>query len=264
MRRHLLAGLYWRNPLLTLVGWLHVVLLLATLAGVLTDDRVVVGVNPWLKPMKFMFSIAIYLWTIAWFSKYIRRPRWLLTTVSIVIALTMIIESVCILLQAARGTTSHYNVATDFDAAIFQTIGVMIGINVVMAVVILFMFGKPSARLHPAYLWAIRAGIVVFIAGGAIGAVMLGHGAHTFGAPDGGPGLPFLDWSTVGGDLRIAHGLALHALQILPLFGYGLSHWSAVPRPATKLVLLALGVLFYSAAVVVLYLEAVAGNSLLG
>jgi hypothetical protein len=264
MRRHLLAELYWRNPLLTLVGWLHVVLLLATLAGLLTDDRVVMGVNAWLKPMKFMLSITIFLWTIAWFSKYIRRPRWLLTTVSIVISLTMIIESACILLQAARGTTSHYNVATDFDAAIFQTIGVMIGINIFTAVVILFMFSKPSARLPPAYLWAIRAGIVIFVAGGAIGGVMLGNGAHTFGAPDGGPGLPLLDWSTVGGDLRIAHGLALHALQVLPLIGYGLSRWSAVPRLATKLVLLALAILVYSAAVVVLYRQAIQGMSLLG
>jgi hypothetical protein len=264
MRRNLLAQLYWRNPLLTLVGWLHVVLLLATLTGLLTDDRVVMGLNPWLKPMKFMLSIAIYLWTIAWFSKYIRRPRWLLTTVSIVISLSMIIESACILLQAARGTTSHYNVGTDFDAAIFQTMSVMIGINMVMAVVILFMFSKPSARLHPAYLWAIRAGIVIFVAGGAIGGVMLGHGAHTFGAPDGGPGLPFLDWSSVGGDLRAAHGLALHALQILPLIGYGISSWSGVPRLAAKLALLALVVLVYVAAVVALYRQALAGISLLG
>jgi uncharacterized membrane protein len=264
MRRHLLAELYWRNPLLTLVGWLHVVLLLATLAGLLTDDRVVTGVNAWLKPMKFMLSIAIFLWTIAWFSKYIRRPRWLLTTVSMVISVTMIIESVCILLQAARGTTSHYNVGTDFDAAIFQTMGVMIGINLIMVLVILFMFSKPSARLHPTYLWAIRAGIVVCLAGGAIGGVMLANGAHTFGAPDGGPGLPLLGWSTVGGDLRIAHGFALHALQILPLIGYGLSCWSAVPRLATKLALLTLAVLFYSAAAVALYLRAVAGVSLLG
>jgi hypothetical protein len=263
MRRHLLAELYWRNPLLTLVGWLHVVLLLATLAGLLTDDRIVTGVNAWLKPMKFTLSIAIFLWTIAWFSKYIRRPRWLLTTVSVVISLTMFIESACILLQAARGTPSHYNVGTDFDAAIFQTMGVMIGINMIMALVILFMFSKPSARLHPACLWGIRAGIVVFLAGGSIGGVMLANGAHTFGAPDGGPGLPFLGWSTAGGDLRIAHGLALHALQVLPVVGYGLSCWSAIPRLATKLALLALAVLVYSAAVAALYLRAVAGVSLL-
>lgn len=263
MQRNLLAEIYWRNPLLTLVGWLHVVLLIGTLAGLLTDDRAVMGVNIWLEPMKFMLSIAIFLWTIAWFSKYVRKPRWLFTTVSIVLSVTMIVESAGILLQAARGITSHYNVATDFDAAIFQTMGIMTGIDMVVVGVILFMFTRPGVRLHPAYLWAIRAGIVIFLAGGLIGGVMLGNGAHTFGAPDGGPGLPLLNWSTVGGELRIAHGLALHALQILPLVGYGLSRWAAVPRPATKLVLLALAVLAYSAAVVVLYLQAVAGIAVL-
>jgi hypothetical protein len=264
MKRNLLAEIYWRNPLLTLVGWLHVVLLIGTLAGLLTDDRIVMGVNAWLEPTKFMLSIAIFLWTIAWFSKYLRKPRWLLTTVSIVLSVTMIVESACILLQAARGITSHYDVATDFDTAIFQTMRIMIGIDMVVVVVILFMLSKPGVRLHPGYLWAIRAGIVIFLAGGLIGGVMLGNGAHTFGAPDGGPGLPLLNWSTVDGDLRIAHGLALHALQILPLIGFGLSRWSAVPRPATKLVLLTLAVLAYSATVVLLYLRAVAGIAVPG
>ena len=263
MRRSFFGELYRRNRLLTLLGWLHALLLTATIFGYFTDDRAVMGVNTWIKPMKFMFSLAVYLWTIAWFSRYISRPRWAIRTVSLVISVVILIESACILLQAARATTSHYNVETDFDAAVFQTMGIMITIDMLMSLVILFMFARPVVRMAPSYLWGIRSGFVLFLAGGAIGGVMIANGAHTIGAPDGGPGLPFLNWSTVAGDLRIPHGLALHALQILPLWGYAVSRWSPLGSTASRLSVFALGALAYAAVVYLLYRQAMAGVPLI-
>lgn len=211
--------LWRRSPILTGTAVLHLVLLVFTLIAISVDQRTVLGINNWIKPAKFMASISVYLLTVAWLVGELTRRGKLVSVITGGIAISMVAETVCLFIQAVRGTTSHYNQATLFDGVVFATMGFAIALDTVLMIVLLVLFLK-ERNLAPAYLWGIRAGIAVFLLGGWIGGQMISAGAHTVGAADGGPGLPIVNWSTVAGDLRIAHALGLHALQVLPLFGF--------------------------------------------
>jgi hypothetical protein len=208
--------------------------------GIVADSRMITGTPAWLKPTKFAISIAIYTLTLAWLLNLINTNKlWKRRAVNIssnVILWTLVVEVAIIVLQAARGTTSHFNVSSTFDSILFSIMGAAITLlwlaNFVIAGILLF-----ERFSSPVIAWSIRLGMVVSIVGMGLGFLMtvptaqqranwaVGEqisiaGAHTVGISDGGDGLPFFNWSTEGGDLRIGHFIGMHALQILPLLGW--------------------------------------------
>lgn len=209
-----------RNPILARTAIFHAALFLIALGLFMLDSREIMGVNAWIKPMKFMVSITIYLATIAWLMGHIKRPRWAVGTIAWGISACMVVETTLIFMQAGRGVRSHFNVMTPFDAGVFSIMGLGVIIDSMLMALMLLLFFKRDVKLAPPNLWGIRIGIAMFLLGGIVGGWMSSQGGHTVGSEDGGPGLPFLNWSMTGGDLRIAHALGLHGLQVMPILGW--------------------------------------------
>jgi hypothetical protein len=227
----------WRtNRPLTILGVAMILVFLATLAGVLLDHRIITGAPAWLKPAKFAVSVSVYCFTFVWLLGFVEsRPR-LARFAANMTVVSFIVEMTVILTQAARGTTSHFNLTTPLNSFLWLTMGAFIVVvwimNLLLAIVLTF---EPIPN-RP-FAWSLRLGLLVSLVGMAAAFLMVRPtpnqmtamaagrgphivGAHNVGVADGGPGLPVVGWSTAGGDLRVAHFVGIHAMQVLPLFGW--------------------------------------------
>lgn len=209
-----------RNRLLAYVEFTHLLLFFLFLGLSLVDQRTLLGTNTWIKPMKFAVSVWIYLWTLGWYLYYLPDSKRWIRIIGIGVAFAMIIEIICITLQAARGVRSHFNIDTPFDSTLFSVMGLLILLNTILIIVTTILFFVKKPALPSAYLLGIRLGLILFLFASIVGGMMSSQMSHSVGIAEGGPGLPFVNWGTQGGDLRIAHFTGLHALQLIPFFAF--------------------------------------------
>lgn len=229
-----LRRLWNASPILTITTFVMLAAMFLAIIGIFADPRLITGVPAWLKPAKFGISTAIYAATLAWLYRYLNVWPRFLRAAAWTISLVFIIEIAIIDMQAARGVTSHFNNSTPLDATLFGIMGVAIGILLLASVGIAIALFKQKFQ-DPVWGWALRLGMTITVIGAASGSVMVGPnanqrlalknhepvaaiGAHTVGAPDGGPGIPGLGWSTEHGDLRAPHFVGMHGIQLIPLF----------------------------------------------
>lgn len=221
----LAAELRRRSRVLFAVALVNLVLAVVFTALLQLDGRTILGRNVWAKPWKFATSIAIFTATVGWLIPSLSlsdRVEWLATRT---IGGAMLVEITLISTQAARGVQSHFNKATALDTGIFAVMGTTITISTLVVAYVLWRIVRDPPDLAPAYLWGIWTGFFLFVLASFEGGLMIANGSHSVGAPADGPGLPLLNWSLTGGDLRIAHFIGLHALQVLPLTGYVAARW---------------------------------------
>ena len=269
----------WHRPLLLLAIAMGV-LVVANLAGVLIDSREVTGADVWLKPLKFAISTGIYALSLAWLIG--RLPKGTrLTRVAhaagTVATVGLVIELALINGFALAGETSHFNVSTPLHTVAWSVMAASIVVVwVVTFVVAVLLFRAPLG--DGARTLAIRGGTVLALVGMGLAFLMTGPtgdqladfqgiaGAHAVGVADGGPGLPLLGWSTVGGDLRIPHFIGMHALQVLPLFVLLLEvlalRVALLREPVRRQRLVILALATYVAVLVLVTVQALLGQSI--
>lgn len=215
-----LEQLNQRNPTLYYFGWLCLLTAFTCLVLIPLTHTRVAGVNAWYKPLKFGLSAGIFAWTMGWYGYYL-GPLPIMDVYSWSVTLLLGFEVAYIAVQAGRGQRSHYNV----DAPVYALLYGAMGLAAVAATLGTAYLGvlfcqRDFPALPTAYLWSIRMGIGLFGVFALQGVLMGARGSHTVGAPDGGLGVPIVHWSRRHGDLRIAHFMGMHAIQILPLLSF--------------------------------------------
>jgi hypothetical protein len=189
------------------------------------DARELGGVSVWEKPLKFFISSAIFSFTFSWLSSFITKgSRWV-KVAGLFIAISLAVELVLITAMAALGTTSHFNVSTPTATVVWSLMATFISIvlfsTLFLSIMILFQkqqeFNLKLTLTLGSLNTAVGMGLAYLMTWPTANQLANYQGiagAHAVGVSDGGPGLPFLGWSTVAGDLRVGHFFGLHSIQL--------------------------------------------------
>jgi hypothetical protein len=252
------------DRVLSRLGWALVLAVPVFAALAMFSAGTAAGGNPWIKPIKFSLSFSTFASTISLLLMALQIPQWQLKLARRVIAASVALEIFSLGAQAWRSAYSHSGYLL-LDSTLSLTTNSMVMINTAIVCWMLALFCANRVRtdvVDRPMVSAIRYSIMIFLAGNAIGGYMLSRGSHTVGTADGGPGLPFVNWSTIGGDLRIAHFIAIHAIQIVPLFAYILSQMAPIPAVRQRKLAVAALAIVVGGAVGATFIQAALGRPL--
>jgi hypothetical protein len=202
--------------------------------GMAFDHRLISGELAWIKPIKFSVSLALYAGSLIWMGQYLTNHKRLFQITCNAALGGSVVELAAIIMQTLRGAQSHFNTLTPLDSFMWCTIQLAI-VPVSVALLVLFILLLKQENLPRPLSTAMRFAVLLSIFGLVPGVLMIMPDSlqnivtgqrqlegHIVGSASACSGLPFLGWSTVAGDLRVAHFVGLHALQVIPLATYAL------------------------------------------
>ena len=217
-----IAAPFAREARFAVLGLLLVALMLPTGLAAWLDPRQIAGISVWDKPLKFQLALSTYLLTLAAFAAFLppgllASRRYRLYAQSVCVAI--VAEMVWLMGAAALGVPSHFNRAP-LGMAIYAIMGVLaIWLTSVTMVYAVAIARHPAMRRQPALRegLVLGLGLVLPLTLVAAGFMSAWGSHHMAGQASDAGGLVLLGWSRTGGDLRVAHFLATHALHFVPL-----------------------------------------------
>ena len=221
----LVGELHRRETRFAAMGLIMLMLMLPTTFAALVDVRSVAGVGVWIKPLKFQASLAAYLLTLAWFAAFLPAGvvdrRWYRRYSAVVVVLVGV-EMAWLMGASALGVASHFN----RDGGVLEIVYPVMGLFAIGLTSATLVYGVLIGRdrrfaLAPAFRTSLSLGLVLTFVLTVLAAGFLAGGqGHFVGeATTAARTVPVLGWARDGGDLRVAHFFATHAMQIIPAFG---------------------------------------------
>jgi|688.fasta_scaffold105350_3 hypothetical protein len=218
-----LARLAADSPRYTPLAVLIALAMLPLLGAWALDERLFQGINIWIKPLKFHAALAIYLLTLAAFSRFASpevraRPWWRWHERAVVVA--VVLELAWIGGAAALGTGSHFNQSTPLATALYSLMGAAALLLTSASATLAWAIhrhpaGDLSAALRTGLVWGLGLTLPLTL---VTAQTLADMGSHWIGGtPSDAGGLFLFGWSRDGGDLRAAHFFATHAMHAIPL-----------------------------------------------
>jgi hypothetical protein len=217
--------IFAREPLYAGAALCLTALIAPTLVAMSLDGRTLAGVNVWLKPLRFEIALTVYLATLAWFAGWL--PQGVTTTrwyriYSACVVCAIAAEMIWISGAASLGIASHFNESSPMLAWTYRLMGGLAVLLTSSAFIYgILILGNRNSRLDPAFKLSVGLGLVLtFVLTVAVAGYMANSGGHVVGSSSANAsGAPFMGWARDGGDLRVAHFFATHAMHFIPAFG---------------------------------------------
>ena len=233
------------------------------------DGREINDINIWTKPIKFSFSLALHLFTLAFLLRYLPKPYHsarLFGFLAALVSIAALYEMAWLIGQSMRGVPSHFNFSTSLDITLYR----MAGVGAVTLIIPALFMGLKFMRLPstPELGSGFRRGAGLGLVLGFVltllmaGYMSAGQGHWVGAAPSDADGMVITGWARDGGDLRVAHFFATHLMQMLPFTGF-LADKIFPGYPARAKLLVWLAAISGVALVVLTFLQAKAGHAFL-